>query len=173
MTAATAHLLKQGYRALLLFTDWASYLVLAMMAIVTSIDIFCRYFLGFSIQISEEVASLGLVALIFISLPGAFEDCAFLRVDALYKYARGRLKVALDFFFHLVSLAVTLVYLVYIAKLVANSFRTGVHADTSLGTPNYLPQSAMAFALCALLVAIVVGLTRLMRGRPEARDDIV
>ncbi len=162
MNAATTvtEVVKQGYRALLHLTDWASYVILATMAIVVCVDILCRYLLGFSTQIAEEVASLGLVSLIFVSLPGAFHDNAFLRVDALYRLFSGRLKSALDLLFHLAAVAVTVIYSVYVGKLVADSFAKDIRSDTFLGTPNFLPQSAMFFGLCVLLVALVAGILR-------------
>lgn len=152
----------QGYRVLIRLTDWVSYIILASMAIVVCVDILCRYFLGFSTQIAEEAASLGLVALIFLSLPGAFEDDAFLRVDVLYRWIDGRLKQGLDVIFHVAAILATLVYIVSLGRLVVSSFTKGIHADTWLGTPTFLPQAVMTFGIGVLLVALVAGLLRVI-----------
>ena len=162
---------KRAYRVLLRLSDWVSYAILATMAVVVSVDVLCRYFLGFSTQVAEEVASLGLVTLMFVSLAGAFDDGSFLRIDAFYARTSGRLKRSLDVLFHLLAVGVTVVYCIFVGKLVLRSYATGVHADSYLATPNYLPQAAMLFGLCALLVAIVAGLIGL-KTRAARQSDV-
>lgn len=166
-----ARLAEQGYRALLRLTDWISYLILAVMAAIVCIDVLSRYLFGVSTQIAEEVASLGLVALIFFSLLGAFHDNAVLRVDALYRLIPLPLRRPVDIAFHLTAIGVTLVYVIYVGRLALNSFRAGIVSDTALGTPNYLPQAAMALGLCGLLMAILAGLVRLLTRGGERRHD--
>ncbi|MEZ5936463.1 MAG: TRAP transporter small permease [Alphaproteobacteria bacterium] len=153
----------RGCAALIRLTDSASCLVLASMAVVVCVDVVCRYALGFSTQIAEEAASLGLVALIFLSLPGAFRDGALLRVDAVYSHLASGLKNLLDVLFHLIALAVTLVYIVQLGRLAAGSFAQGIRSDMALGTPNYLPQAVMVLGLVVLLGAIVAGFLRTLR----------
>jgi TRAP-type C4-dicarboxylate transport system permease small subunit len=159
---------------LLRLADGASCLVLASMAVVVCVDVFCRYTLGFSTQIAEEAASLGLVSLVFFSLPGAFRDGALLRVDALYAHLSGRLKDRLDALFHLIAFAVTLIYLVQLGRLATGSFAQGIRSDTALGTPNYLPQAVMVFGLVVLLGAITAGFFRTLAhfrsGAAPAKD---
>ncbi len=162
---------KRTYRGLLCLSDWVSYVILATMAVVVSVDVLCRYFLGFSTQVAEEVASLGLVALMFVSLAGAFDDGSFLRIDAFYARTNGRLKRSLDVLFHLLALGVTAVYCIFVGKLVLRSYTTGVHADSYLATPNYLPQAAMLFGLCGLLVAIFAGLIALKRKHTDRATE--
>lgn len=159
--------MEQAYRGLLHITDWASYLLLATMAVVVCVDVLCRYLLGFSTQISEEVASLGLVAMMFVSLPGAFEAGAFLRVDIAYIKLSGRLRRLLDILFHLAAFAVTAVYVVYVVRLTASSFTKNMHSDSLLATPNYVPQAAMVIGLGALLLSVLAGLVRCFHRREE------
>lgn len=159
---------RRGYKALLVLADWASYAILAGMALVVSVDVACRYFLGFSTQIAEEVASLGLVALMFVALAGAFEDDSFLRVDVCYNIMPAGLKQVLDPVFHLIALAVTVTYIIYLGKLVTNSYLKDIRSDSIIGTPNYLTQSVMVFGLGVLGVAILAGLARALAGTRSA-----
>ncbi len=153
--------LERAYQGLLLVSNGCCHLILIVMTGVIGIDVGCRYVLGFSTQIAEEVASLGLVALIFLSLPGAFDEGRFLRIDVVYVRLSARLRRMADFAFHLTAVAVTCVYLWFVIKLALNSYKAGMRADTYLATPNYLPQTAMAFGLATLLIAVFVGLVGL------------
>lgn len=162
---------RRGIRALLAVTDWASYAVLVTMALVVCLDIGCRYLLGRSIQIAEEVSSLGLVSLIFLSLAGAFQDGHFLRVDALYGRLPASVKRAVEPIFLAIGIAVTSIYIYFLARLVQNSFVKTIRSDTVLGTPNYLPQTVMVIGLAALLIVLAASFIRacrtlILRGQP-------
>ena len=120
---------EQGYKTLLVIADWASYAILCNMAVVIAIDVVCRFFFGFSIQIAEEVASLSLIAMVFLSLGGAFEDDSLLRVDAFYSPLPEGVKRILDPAFHLMGIAVTGFYIFYLSRLAFNSFSRDIHAE--------------------------------------------
>jgi TRAP-type C4-dicarboxylate transport system permease small subunit len=156
---------EQGYKTLLAVADWASYAILCMMAVVITVDVVCRFFFGFSIQIAEEVASLSLIAVIFLSLGGAFEEDSLLRVDAFYGPLPEGVKRVLDPAFHLMGIAVTGLYIFYLSRLAINSFSRDIRANSDLASPNYLPQSVMVLGLCLLAIALVVGLLRSLTRR--------
>jgi TRAP-type C4-dicarboxylate transport system permease small subunit len=171
---AMSHAGEQGYKALLVIADWASYAILCIMAVVISVDVVCRFFFGFSIQIAEEVASLSLIAMVFLSLGGAFEEDSLLRVDAFYNPLPEGVKRILDPAFHLMGIAVTAFYIFYLSRLALNSFSRDIHANSDLASPNYLPQSVMVLGLCLLALALVVGLLRsLTRRGVETNENTV
>lgn len=162
---------QRGLTALLAIADHATHVILAVMAVVVAVDVGCRSFLGFSTQIAEEVASLGLVALIFLSLPGAFRDNALLRVDALYSLVPKRARRVADALFHLLALGVTGIYCVYTLRLALDSFRSGVHSATHLGTPNHIPQFLMTWGFLLLGMVILAGLAALLSDRQTERGE--
>lgn len=165
--------MERGLRALLQLTDWACYLVLTTMAVVVTVDVAVRSILGYSTQIAEEVASLGLIALIFLSLPGSFKDNGFLRIDALYSTVGGSLKSLLTYGFHLIAMGVTSVYIFYVGKLTVSSYQNGIHEDSFLATPKYLPQISMLAGLVILLLVIVFKLASLHKApKEEVQDDL-
>lgn len=151
--------------SLLAAADLACYGALAIMAFVVTADVLSRYLFGASLRIAEEVASLGLVCLMFLSLAATFRDQGFLRIDAIYGKLRGLPRRALLVVFHLVALAVTAVYTLHLAGLAWDSFERGTRSDMALATPKCLPQSAMVVGMGLLTVVIVVGLVRVLRGR--------
>jgi len=161
----------RGLRVLLALTDWASYLVLAIMVLVVCVDLACRALLGFSIQIAEEISSLGLVCLMFLSLAGAFHEGGFLRIDALFPLLPPLLKRILEPVFLLIGIAVTAVYIYYLAGLVGNSFAKNIRSDTALGSPNFLTQSVMVAGFCALAVVLVAAFVSAVRAIPSKETD--
>lgn len=124
------------------------------MALVVCIEVLCRWLFGFSIQIAEEAASLGLVTLTCLSLAGAFRNGHFLRVDALYSVFPQPVRAALQHVFLLAGAAVTLVYLWQLIRLTVDSFRRGIRSDTALGVLNWIPQAVMVGGLAMLLIVI-------------------
>ena len=114
-------------------------------------------------HIAEEVASLGLVALIFLSLPATFQDRGFLRIDVLHQLLGGKTRIVLAIVFHVAALAVTSVYLYYLTLLALDSFQRGTRSDMALGTPNYLPQIFMVTGMLMLVAVIVRNFFRIVR----------
>lgn len=163
---------SRAHRGLLRVCDLVCYLVLATMAIVVTAEVVSRYMLGYSLQIAEEAASLGLVTFIFLSLPGTFSEDAILRIDALYGMLSDGLKNMLGILFSLCALAVTGVYVWQLASLMTDSFLRGNRSDMALGTPNFIPQGFMVAGVVILLLTILAGLLtavgKLRQGRTDA-----
>ena len=147
--------IRRGLDVLVTLADWACYGVLGLMALVVCVEVLCRWLLGFSIQIAEETASLGLVSLTCLSLAGAFRDGHFLRVDALYSVFPHPFRAGLQPVFLLAGVAVTLIYLWQLIRLAADSFFRGIRSDTALGVLNWIPQAVMIAGLAVLLIVIV------------------
>lgn len=155
-------------RALLGAADYACYGILAVMAFVVTADVLSRYILGASLQIAEEVASLGLVCLMFLSLGATFREQGFLRIDAIYGRLTGRPRRYLLILFHIVALVVTAIYTVNLGGLALDSFERGTRSDMALATPKYLPQTAMVIGMALLGLVIILGLVRLVRGLDDS-----
>ena len=142
--------------------------VLALMAMVVFIEVMSRSLLGVSTNLAEEVASLSLIVVLFLGLPGAFAQNALIRVDVLYQTFAGRLRAAIDRLFCLIALTVSAVYAWYLFDIARSSFRFGFRSDTALGVPSYLPQSTMVLGIAALAVVATVAL---LRRAPEAKTQ--
>lgn len=154
----------RGLRGLLAATDGVAKAALVAMAAFVCLEVLCRALLGTSTQMAEEVASLALVLLLFLGLPGAFADDALLRVQALHDRLGGRARRIADLLFLAAALAVTLVYLWQAVLLALSSRAKGIVTDTVLATPVFLPQIAMAAGLAVLALAILARLVRTARG---------
>ncbi|WP_417770052.1 TRAP transporter small permease [Stappia sp.] len=129
-----------------------------MMVVVVTIEVLMRFFIGQSLQVAEEISSLGLVALIFLSLPATFRSRGFLRIDALYRLFSPRVKTSLTRVFLLLSLPVVGVYVWQLAVLAFDSWRRGTRSDMALGMPNFLPQAVMVAGVALLAVVIVAAI---------------
>ena len=163
----------RGLRILLAGSDGAAKAALVVMALVVCTEVLSRGLLGVSTQVAEEVASLALILLLFLGLPGCFADGGFLRVQALLGLLPRRLA---DVAFHAAALAVTLVYVWQVWQLAWSSWRKGIVTDTALATPIVLPQVAMLAGLAALAVVVALRLGQALGGGVaaaaiEARDE--
>lgn len=134
--------------------------ILALMAVVVFVEVTSRSVFGISTNVAEEVASLSLIVVLFLGLPGAFSQNALIRVDVLYRALGEQLRGVLDVGFSLVAACVTAVYIWYLADLAGSSFRFGFRTDSALGIPVYLPQSTMVAGVTALLVVVLISLSR-------------
>jgi TRAP-type C4-dicarboxylate transport system permease small subunit len=132
--------------------------VLALMAVTVSIEVLSRSVLGISTNVAEELASLGLIVVLFLGLPGAFAQNAMIRVDVLYQLFGGRLRAWADQVLRLIAVAVAAVYLWYLFDMMRSSFRMGFRTDTALGIPVYLPQATMVLGVAALIIVALIAL---------------
>lgn len=147
---------------LLAGSDWAAKAAVVVMAVVVSVEVLSRALLGASTQVAEEVASLALILLLFLGLPGAFADGAFLRVQALLEALPRRLRRVVDAVFHAAALAVTLVYVRQVWQLARSSWDKGIVTDTALATPIVLPQLAMLAGLVLLAGVVAARLAQVV-----------
>lgn len=169
---AISEIASRACKVLLKVCDLTCYLILAIMAVVVTAEVASRYLLGHSLQIAEEVASLGLVAFIFLSLPGTFSEDGLLRIDALYGALTSRVRAWLGIVFSVCALAVTGVYVWQLILLVRDSYLRGSRSDMALGTPNYIPQSLMVTGAVILFLAILMGaLGATGKDRSGLQDD--
>lgn len=163
---------ERALSGLLILTDYFCYAILSAMALIVTAEVFSRYVFGFSLKIAEEVASLGLVALIFLSLPATFRDRRFLRIDALYRMLSERAQALLAIAFHIGALVVTSIYVAYLGQLALDSLSRGTRSDMALGTPNYIPQTVMVFGMALLFLVILAGLISALRHARKGREDV-
>jgi TRAP-type C4-dicarboxylate transport system permease small subunit len=137
-------------------------LALAAMVLLTSAEVVARQF-HFSFELVDEIGGYLLAALTFLSLPVALVGGAFHQVE----YVRARLgprgRAALGLVFTLMSLLFALVLAWQLWRLVTRSYGADVRASTILGTPLWLPQSAMLLGTGALIVALLRVLARQWR----------
>lgn len=142
--------------------------VLALMAMVVFVEVMSRSLLGVSTNVAEEVASLSLIVVLFLGLPGAYAQNGLIRVDVLYQTFGGRLRAAMDRVFSLIALTISAVYAWYLFDIARSSFRFGFRSDTALGVPAYLPQLTMVLGIAALAVVAAIAL---FRRAPEAKGQ--
>lgn len=128
--------------------------LIAMIGVV-GLDIFTRSVLGFSYQISEEVASYLLVALAFFSLAVCQAYGSFHRVEMTDSLLPPRARLAARVLFDLMSLAVVAVLVWQLGRFELASFRSGFVAPTLLATPLWVPQLAMVLGAVCFAAAIV------------------
>jgi TRAP-type C4-dicarboxylate transport system permease small subunit len=128
--------------------------VLVAMVVSISAEVVARM-AHFSFEIVDEVGGYLLSALTFLSLPVALIGGAYHQVEYVRQRLGRRGRAASGIVFTLLSLAFAAVLAWQLWRLVWRSFAAGVTAPTVLGTPLWIPQSAMLIGVAALIYALV------------------
>lgn len=128
-------------------------LVLVVMVLLTSAEVVTRTF-NFSFEFVDEVGGYLLSALTFLSLPVALIGGAYHQVEYFHQRFGRRTRAGVDLSFTLLSLLFALVLEWQLWRLVTRSFASDVTAPTLLGTPLWIPQSAMLIGTAALIFSL-------------------
>ena len=135
--------------------DAIAYFALAVMLILTTLEVVLRALFGLTLEISEELSAYALVTLVFCSGPRVMLSDNFLKVDIFYQKLKGAAKYAVNAIYCALSLGVTSVYIYQVYFLIASSFRREIKSTTLLETPMYIPQSVILIGLVGVALALV------------------
>ena len=144
---------------------WACEAALIVMLVIIGTDIFTRWALNFSFEISDEIGGYMLAAITFLSLAVCQVNDSFHHVELIQARLSPRGRALSGLLFDLLTLAFAALLTWHYFKLELSSWRFGEHAPTFLETPLWIPRLVMAigaFALClAVLRTILLHLRRL------------
>lgn len=129
-------------------------LVLALMVLLTAAEVVARQF-SYSFEFVDEVGGYLLAALTFLSLPVALIGGAYHHVEYFRAFLSAHGKAALGLVFTLLALLFAIILEWQLWRLVTRSYGSDVRASTILGTPLWIPQSAMLVGTGALIVSLV------------------
>jgi TRAP-type C4-dicarboxylate transport system permease small subunit len=147
-------------------------LALGTMVVLISAEVVLRQF-HYSLEVVDELGGYLLAALTFLSMPVALIDGAYHRVEYVQNRLRPRGRELVRLVFTALSLMFCLLLAWQLWRLVTRSFASNVIAPTVLGTPLWIPQSAMLVGTAALIFSLLRVLWREARGltRPPERRD--
>lgn len=128
---------------------------IVVLALLTTLEAICRGLLGFSLMISDEVGGYLLVAITFLGIGVAMGSGALFRVAFVVDRLSGRPRILVEIVFNLLALFVALILDWQMIQLVESSYRRGVVAATTLGTPLYLPQSVTVIGMTTVVIIIL------------------
>jgi TRAP-type C4-dicarboxylate transport system permease small subunit len=139
---------------------WACEVALIVMLVTIGVDIFTRWLLNFSFEISDEIGGYMLCAITFLSLSVCQVNDSFHHVELVQARLSPRRRILSSILFDLLSLGFAGILLWQLIRLERSSLRFGEHAPTYLGTPLWLPRTvmvvgtaALCFSICRTLVA--------------------
>jgi TRAP-type C4-dicarboxylate transport system permease small subunit len=134
---------------------WACEAALIIMLVVIGTDIFTRWLLNFSFEISDEIGGYMLAAITFLSLSVCQVNDSFHHVELLQRRLSERGRVLSALLFDLLTLSFAALLLWHYIKLELSSWRYGERAPTYLETPLWLPRLVMAIGAAALCLAVL------------------
>jgi TRAP-type C4-dicarboxylate transport system permease small subunit len=147
-------------------------IVLVAMVLLISVEVVARQF-HFSLEVVDELGGYLLAALTFLSLPVALIGGALHQVEYVQRRLGARGRAVARLVFTGLSLAFCLLLAWQLWRLVTRSFASNVIAPTVLGTPLWIPQSAMLIGTAALIYSLLRVLARQARAivaQPERHD---
>jgi TRAP-type C4-dicarboxylate transport system permease small subunit len=142
-------------------------LFLLAMIVMIGAEAIARNVFGTSLQVTDEVGGYLLVALTFLSMSVAESHGAFHRVELVQMRLKPSLRIVSQIVFDLMALAAAALVSWQLIRLALNSWRAEDVAPTPLGTPLWLPQTAMGLGmvlLCRALMRTIAAKVRYLRG---------
>jgi TRAP-type C4-dicarboxylate transport system permease small subunit len=141
------------------------------MLVVIGTDIFTRWALNFSFQVSDEIGGYMLATITFLSLSVCQVNDSFHHVELIQARLSERARALSAVFFDLLTFGFAGLLLWHYIRLELSSWRFGEHAPTYLETPLWLPRLVMAIGAAALCLAVLRTLAmhwRRLRSSPRS-----
>jgi len=134
---------------------WACEAALIVMLVVIGTDIFTRWLLSFSFEISDEIGGYMLATITFLSLSVCQANDSFHHVELIQARLSERWRALSALFFDLLTLSFAALLLWHYIRLEQSSLRFGERAPTYLETPLWIPRLVMAIGAAALCLAVL------------------
>jgi TRAP-type C4-dicarboxylate transport system permease small subunit len=128
---------------------------LIVMLVVIGTDIFTRWLLNFSFEISDEIGGYMLATITFLSLSVCQVNDSFHHVELIQARLSERGRALSALFFDLLTLGFAALLLWHYIRLEPSSYRFGERAPTYLETPLWIPRLVMAIGAAALCLAVL------------------
>lgn len=139
---------------------WVAGSLTLLSALYITLDVIVRGFTPFSLGGSDELSGYAFAISISWALAFATLQRANIRIDALYQLLPTRICALLDWI-ALVGLAIFIVYMTrYASDVALTSWMRGSTANTTLGTPLWIPQTLWVIGLVWFSIVLVLMLLR-------------
>ena len=134
---------------------WACEAALVVMLVVIGTDIFTRWLLNFSFEVSDELGGYMLAAITFLSLSVCQANDSFHHVELVQARLSPRGRAISALLFDLLTLSFATLLTWHYVRLEFSSWRFAERAPTYLETPLWLPRLVMAIGTAALCLAVL------------------
>jgi TRAP-type transport system small permease protein len=128
---------------------------IAVMLVLVAVDVVTRSLFNFSFEISDELGGYLLAAITFVSLPVCQANDSFHHVELVQARLSPRGRALSHFIFDVLSLTFCGLLVWQLIRFEMASWRFDNHAPTYLGTPLWLPQTAILLGSAALCVTVL------------------
>jgi TRAP-type C4-dicarboxylate transport system permease small subunit len=129
-------------------------------------EIVLRNVFGKSTMFADEVCGYLNVAVVFLGLAYTLARGGFIRVEAVYRHFKGRMKIVADWYAVVVSVIFTAAVLYQMIKYTLYSFVNDVRSPEVTATPQYIPQLLVVIGMAVLLIQLLTYVRRRCRDLP-------
>jgi TRAP-type transport system small permease protein len=137
------------------YANYAALASLVAMALLVSVEVFSRTFLGVSTLVGEEWPSYMLVYVVFLGLASAYGDNAFITVDVLRRRLRENHQKVLRLVCLLLAVVFVILFDYQLISFVGSSYFSGSRSISFSETPLVIPQAAMPIGVTLLGLQLV------------------
>lgn len=164
-------------RRVVLFGVWASGAMLIVTSLIITADVALRKLFGISLGISHELAGYALAISSVWAYSFTLLNRGHIRIDIIYNYLPTKPRLVLDFT-AMVATAFFMAVTTYYGFLVLKTtIQLNSHANTPLGTPLWIPQSAWFAGLCVFMLVVVLlsisALRAVLRGNLRRAHSLI
>jgi TRAP-type C4-dicarboxylate transport system permease small subunit len=119
--------------------------ILMIAAVITTYDVFCRFFLNSPTDWALETAQYCLIYGTFLGGAYAFKEDLYIRVDVITSLLPEKLQESLRFAGHFITFVLFLIIAWYSAKYTLFCFSKGWTQNTAMQTPMWIPLVVIPF----------------------------
>jgi TRAP-type C4-dicarboxylate transport system permease small subunit len=141
-------------------------LLTVAMALLIVTEAICRSVFGFSLLISDEIATYLLLSIAFFGMGVALGDDALFRVSFLFDALPRKARQTARMLFDGMALVCVVILTWQIGRMAVSSYERGAVAPTTLATPLYLPQGLMMLGMLSLVLILVLRLIQQIQTWP-------
>lgn len=141
---------------------------LCFTVLLTTVEVVLRKFLGVAMGVSGEMSGYCLAIFVFWGIAYTFEQKKFLRITFIYNKFSPKIRVALDLWALILSIAFWAITYKETIAYTIDSYVYHAHSQTMLMTPLVIPQTIMCaggILFCAQILIALWGAVREALGK--------
>jgi TRAP-type C4-dicarboxylate transport system permease small subunit len=125
-----------------------------IMALIITLEVIGRYFLGFSLLVTDEWSGYLMVAVTFLGLAYTMRERGFLRMELLIKRLSPQKRNFLNIILILVALTYSVLIDYKLFLFAWSSYTRGYSSISISQTPLYIPQIFMSLGMTLLVLEL-------------------
>lgn len=148
---------------LAIYSGYIAGIAVLLICLLVLAEVGSRTLFNRSTLIADEICGYLNVVVVFFGLVFTLKNEGFIRVEALYRRFRGRVKRTADLYNLAASLIYFIVLLAYMTKYVWYSYINNMISENYLEVPLYIPEIVILIGLVLAILYLISSIILLIR----------